>query len=230
MLSQKNQSVANMHVHIGKGDQRFTALEIKKLATILWLGEHRLNDLHKREPHTVDSPYARNFKYTYIGSADLGSDVMKKYKPSGEYHDWLESPMSKGLEHVEKPGRQQAGNSDLLWFNQTSERLKYLWSCETLKEVCVLLFVRAEVPGSLGQYTAGCNFLNLIATRHGGESMKNTIEFRKPAATTNYEVSRHWCLIYAKIVHFACVSSHSQFAKIVKHLFMTSPNTAAWKC
>lgn len=212
---------ANLHIHVGQGDQGFSEKTVKKLATILWLGEARINEFWKTcESHVKFSSWARPFWTTMIG-LEKEADHLNAGS-SGHYHAWLEEPIVKALrEHSYKKPEQRCVNIQY--------RLKALWDADGLHAVCELLLCLPDpgIPGcfSRGEFAAAYNFMNLLRNRSespwtGADSqIKNTIEFRKPAATLKPEVAAAWCHIFVKLVAFARDSDRTTFGKVVSRLF-----------
>ncbi|KAK3986364.1 hypothetical protein QBC44DRAFT_384094 [Cladorrhinum sp. PSN332] len=216
-------STAALHVHIGREDLGFPELTVKKLATILWLGEKRLDRLYAREPHTLFNSWARPFSATNIGS--LGAfDSIDPLDPAGmseKFRRWLKTPMDVAFLEC-GPGREHQMSDRILLFG-IDVRLKYLWDAESLEKVCELLLCIDE-PNSRGEFSAGYNFLNLIRNRVGTvgsefPNPKRTVEFRKPAATLRVEVAAAWCHVFAELVGFAHRSNHLEFGDLVRKLF-----------
>ncbi|KAK4222125.1 hypothetical protein QBC38DRAFT_460714 [Podospora fimiseda] len=216
-------STAALHVHIGRDDQGFPELTIKKLATILWLGEKRLDHLYAREAHTLFNSWARPFSMTNIGS--LGAfdsvDPLEPVGISSAYRRWLKTGMDVAFMEC-GPGKQFQMSDRILLFS-IDTRLKYLWDTEGLEKVCELLLC-IPGPNTKGEFAAGYNFLNLIRNRSGTVETefpkpKRTVEFRKMAATLKVDVAAAWCHVFATVVGFAHHSSHLEFGDLVRKLF-----------
>ncbi|KAK4161228.1 hypothetical protein QBC43DRAFT_337428 [Cladorrhinum sp. PSN259] len=220
-------STANLHVHVGKGDAGFSELTIKKLATILWLGEKRFDRLYAVEPHTLDNPWARPFSATNIGS--LGAfDRVDPACPVGVsdiWRRWMKAPVEYAVLECHGVSGTHALHQmeDRFLLFSVDTRLKYLWDAQGLDRLCDLL-VRVPDSESKGEFTASYNFLNLARNRvstvkSGFDELKRTIEFRKPAATLRHEVAMAWCHLSAEVVGFAERSNHLAFGDIVRKLF-----------
>ncbi|KAK4170000.1 hypothetical protein QBC43DRAFT_283567 [Cladorrhinum sp. PSN259] len=203
-----NESCA-FQVHIGHGQYGFSPqtreLTIKKLATILWLAEARLDRLYR--PDRIGEKWAVALSKCHINLAQ----EYKENRPLARrqpYLDWLQSIINRRI---------QDGSISVTRANQ----IQALWDEPDFNTLCGTMLA-PRTGGKNGAYFSYCaaySFFNLVSSRDEAP-LKYTIEFRRPEGTLDPGVAVAWCRVFAAIVEYARRSSKESFQAVIGNLLL----------
>ncbi|KAK3983997.1 putative amidoligase enzyme-domain-containing protein [Cladorrhinum sp. PSN332] len=206
-------------VHIGCGSAGFSPLNVKKMATILWFAEGRLDQLYA--PHRLYSKWAVGFDECRIGQDEQYMHSKPRSRRGhgassdarAQYDYWLGSI----LEY-----RAEAG----IITKERARRVRALWEEDDLEKLCGEMLVPKHMGGRMGvyysEYCAAYSFYNFVHSRHDRQPPKRTIEFRRPEGTLNAAVATAWCHVFAAIVDYARAADREHYSGMVGKLSWTT--------
>ncbi|KAK4169999.1 hypothetical protein QBC43DRAFT_352252 [Cladorrhinum sp. PSN259] len=217
-----------LQVHVGCGSSGFTQETIKKLATVLWLAQGRLDELYA--PHRRRDPWAAGFE-EYAIAKDPKYDRILPQNDSFLYVYWLQDVIDNALEQGEIS-------------RDKAKRIQLMWEEDSLSKLCgkEILQPIPSARGSYTEYSGAYSFYNLVQSREGSfysfssssdddddddygddsenATIKRTVEFRRPEGTVDADVAAAWCHVFAGLVEFARGSSQGNFQRVVGNLLL----------
>lgn len=200
-LTQVNDQTA-FQVHVGCNSAGFPPLTLKKLGTILWLGESRLDRLYA--PWRHDVWHAVSIKVSNLAYNSRSHPPSWKLGTDREYLGWLKDIIDEGV----NKGKIKDKDAD---------SIGTLWRALGVNDIVEML--KPSSRRRLQPYTGAYSFFNLNGSRQTeGGPVKGTIEFRKPEGTMDPNVAVAWTRVFVKLVDFARLAEKSKFRRVVGKL------------
>ncbi|KAI1504789.1 hypothetical protein F5X99DRAFT_416473 [Biscogniauxia marginata] len=178
----------SVHVHVGRGDEPFSLLTIKKFATLYWLTEEKLLALH--HPCRQQSQYS----YLLTQMSNLAVDTAADPDP----YEWHLDVY--GLDKMEKFVPSQL--PQLL-----GVQLRKIWGCYDIEQLARLMR-GAQTKTSIPRGAVGFKRF-LPAGKSGGNTQ--TFEWRQMAGCLDPEHIIQWVRVCVAFTDFARKSSAEEF-------------------
>lgn len=190
----------SLHVHVGLADgSSFSKITLKKLGTILWLAEDRLEMLTSPEIRER-AGYRPLTKFSRLAQRD--AEAMRRLQncSDADYVKWLELALS--------PHNPLSGGTGMVDKQRIEESLRLLWMADTADDVRFLL---EDPHPSQGRYPYD------FQTRPS-QYPKKTVEFRMMEGTLDPDLIGKWAKLCYEIVNFSRLCSHQKFFYVAKNL------------
>ncbi len=199
-----------LHVHVGRGKHGFSPLTVKKLGTLLWQSEGRLEALY--EPQRVNYFLAMRETLTIASRLAQDEDI-PRYTTQGDISRDCKNSTLNSLLPVLISMRPEKASCILA-----------LWAAETIHEVVDMLVM----PNPRFSARLVYNFDSLVRGGFGSRLIKRTIEFRQYQGTLDPTEVRMWAEVTSAVVDFARLSSLDTYIAAVLRLTGTSTEHTVW--
>jgi hypothetical protein len=190
----------SVHVHVGRGDEPFSLLTVKKFATLYWLTEKRILDLHH------PSRYNNKFSFRLTQRSILASRTQ-------EVFDWEEQGVNKDrllpmYDYVPNWGLTKLQHS----------QLRRIWRCRHIDEVAMLMRGARLPPFLNHMYERGSVGFDrfLPAGKTGGNIQ--TFEWRQMSGSLDAEHINQWVGFCLAFTDFCRLASGPTFKELAEHV------------
>ncbi|KAK8131550.1 hypothetical protein PG984_007988 [Apiospora sp. TS-2023a] len=184
----------SVHIHVGRGDDGFTLLTVKKVITFLWFADLKLFDLH--HPSRRNNLYCLPIsEYSRLTEVDH-TGIMGTVDPEG---------LNQMAQHVPEIIENMNGGA----YRNKYIQLKQMWGCDQVIEVAYSMLIK-KTAINVVQPRGSVGFRRFTPQgKTGGNT--NTFEFRHMAGSLDPDSILHWADVCIGIVNFARNTDASTF-------------------
>ncbi|KAI0816097.1 putative amidoligase enzyme-domain-containing protein [Xylaria sp. FL0064] len=183
-----------VHVHVGRRNEPFSLLTVKKFATLYWLTEEAIMKLH--HPSRFTHRYCPRLTRTSVLAIE-SPKIVDAIRPAfGERHE-----MIKDYVPVDKLTR-------LL-----QEQLKAIWDCDNMEEVAGFMRISEETKAQVSGFRGSVGFQRFVATSYSGNIQ--TFEWRQMSGSLNANHINRWVEFCLKFTDFCRLSDKVTFKNFV---------------
>ncbi|KAI1373519.1 putative amidoligase enzyme-domain-containing protein [Hypoxylon crocopeplum] len=184
-----------VHVHVGRGEESFSLITMKKFATFIWFADDLLLGL--QHPYRRECHYCRPLHSASGLGKRAASNLLRKGNPLSE-------------------AQEEEMNS---FIPTTLLLMQTLQANKSIGEMADLMSDPTE-PGSVNSYAVArafrgsvgfCNFMPMGKT--GGNT--HTFEFRQMAGSLEPDAIIHWARVCMAVVDFARLSDAPRFKDLI---------------
>ncbi|KAI0186709.1 hypothetical protein EV127DRAFT_484021 [Xylaria flabelliformis] len=194
-----NKSTA-VHVHVGRGDEPFSLLTLKKFATLYWLTEKAVIELHHPSRHNNKHSFRLNNCSLLAHKSQLCLEKEEQSSPSG-FSDLM-------TEYVP-----EAGLSKL-----RQAQLRRIWACSSIEEVAELMQRSDKVPEYRASGKRGAmGFLRFLPAGKAGGNIQ-TFEWRQMSGSLDANHINQWVKACIAFTDFCRLSDKTTFKEFVKNV------------
>ncbi|KAI8626451.1 putative amidoligase enzyme-domain-containing protein [Xylariaceae sp. FL1651] len=188
----------SVHVHVGRGDEPFSLLTLKKFATLQWLTERVLLELHH--------PSRLNNKYCYRLNKCSQLATKSQAALSAEERNLDE----KGVDQMDKfvpMGLTKLRHS----------QIRHIWGCKTIQEVALLMQGdREKIPSSRAMFERGAvGFQRFLPAGKSGGNLQ-TFEWRQMSGSIDAKHINQWVKTCLAFTDFCRLSNPATFKKLIE--------------
>ncbi|KAI0483876.1 hypothetical protein F4859DRAFT_529205 [Xylaria cf. heliscus] len=193
-----NKSTA-VHVHVGRGDEPFSLLTVKKFATLYWLTERAIMELHHPSRHNNRYSFRLNKCAILANKLQTTLDVEER------------SSSSKDLERIEDYVP-EAGLSRL-----RHSQLRRIWACSSIEEVAELMqCARDKVPESrAASHRGSMGFQRFLPAGKTGGNIQ-TFEWRQMSGSIDSKHINQWVEACIAFTDFCRLSDGPTFKGLME--------------
>ncbi|KAI0198527.1 putative amidoligase enzyme-domain-containing protein [Astrocystis sublimbata] len=194
-----NNSTA-LHVHVGRGDEPFSLLTLKKFASLYWLMEKPILDVHH--------PSRRNNKYCFR----LNKCSVLATTSSARLEVEIRDSKSKDLEQFHR----YIPDTDFGRLRMI--QLRRIWACDSIEEVATLMQRGDKTPLARAADLRGAvGFKRFLPAGKTGGNLQ-TFEWRQMSGSLDANHINRWIEFCLAFTNFCRLSDSSTFRDLVETL------------